>query len=196
MRGTSDALLNPRDVNAANFQAALMGFGGSGCDGGPAGQAPGQDGCRFFNPFSSNFSARPGDALFNGPELYDFIIGNYMGDGESRLTTVEANVTGDLPGYRGGYAIGAQYRDQSLDYSYDPVTRAGGGCSWLWESACRHSPFGALESLPGPTQRDVTANDHQCSGRGRSVGCPALVARACQAMSSRSGSSARARRTG
>ena len=128
VRGTNDALLNPRDVNAANFQAALMGFGGSGCDGegGSAGQPPGQDGCRFFNPFSSNFSARPGDALFNGPELYDFIIGNYMGDGESRLTTVEANVTGDLPGYRGGYAIGAQYRDQSLDYTYDPVTRADG----------------------------------------------------------------------
>ena len=126
VHGTNDALLNPRDVHAANFQAALLGFGGSGCGNGSAGAKPGQGGCLFFNPFSSNFSASPGDPLFNEPALYDFIIGNYRGDGKSRLTTVEANITGELPGNLGGYAIGAQYRDRSLDYRYDPVTRADG----------------------------------------------------------------------
>ncbi len=125
VHGVNDALLNPRDVHAANFQAALQGFGGSGCGSGPA-RVPGQGGCLFFNPFSSAFTANPGEALFNGPEQYEFIIGDYMGDGESKLTTVEANVTGDLPGYRGGYALGAQYREQTLDYRYDAVTRQDG----------------------------------------------------------------------
>ena len=125
VHGVNDALLNPRDVHAANFQAALMGFGGSGCGIGPA-RTPGQGGCLFFNPFSSNFTANPGDALFNGPELYEFIIGDYRGDGESKLTTVEGNVTGDLPGHHGGYAVGAQYRRQALDYRYDAVTRQDG----------------------------------------------------------------------
>ena len=144
VRGTNDALLNPRDVNAANFQAALRGFGGSGCAAGAAGAAPsaGQGGCLFFNPFSSNFAASAGDELFNGPQLYDFIIGDYQGDGESRLTTVAANVTGTLPGYRGGYAIGAQYRDQGLDYSYDAVTRQDG-----WAFLIGNPDFGAADDV-------------------------------------------------
>ena len=125
VHGVNDALLNPRDVHAANFQAALEGFGGDGCGSGPA-RIPGQGGCLFFNPFSSTFAANPGDELFNGPELYEFIIGNYRGDGKSRLTTVEANITGDLPGGRGGYAVGAQYRKQTLDFHYDAVTRQDG----------------------------------------------------------------------
>ena len=145
VRGINDVLLNPRDVNAANFQAALNGFGGNGCNAGSTASAPpmaGQGGCLFFNPFSSNFAARPGDVLFNGPELYDFIIGNYFGDGESQLTTVEANVTGYLPNYRGGYAIGAQYRDQSLEYSYDAVTRQDG-----WAFLIGNPDFAAADEV-------------------------------------------------
>ena len=121
--GANDAVLNPRDVHAANFQAALNGFGG--CASGPD-RAPGQGGCLFFNPFSSNFEAAPGSPLANGRELYEFIIGDYIGLGDSRLTTVEANVSGDLPVLGGGYAVGAQYREQSLDFRYDTVTRQDG----------------------------------------------------------------------
>ena len=123
--GANDALLNPRDVHAANFQAALKGLGGSGCASAPY-PAPGLGGCLFFNPFSSNFAAAPGSPLANGRELYDFIIGNYIGLGESQLTTVEANVSGDLPAFGGGYAVGAQHRQQSLDFRYDEVTRQDG----------------------------------------------------------------------
>ena len=129
VHAVNDALLNPRDVVAANFQAALQGFGGNGCDTSPTAPEPavaGEGGCLFFNPFSSNFSARPGDPLFNSPELRDFIIGDYFGDGESTLTSVEANVTGFLSGYRAGYAFGIQYRDQSLTFAYDTVTRQDG----------------------------------------------------------------------
>ena len=124
VRAVNDALLNPRDVIAANFQAALLGFGGIGCN--PDSTLPGQGGCLFFNPFSSTFAARQGDALFNAPELRDFIIGDYFGDGESQLTTLEANLTGSFPTIGGAYAIGAQYRDQALDFSYDSITRQDG----------------------------------------------------------------------
>ena len=124
----NDAFLNPRDVVAANFQAALLGFGGAGCTAGAtSGPEPaGRGDCLFFNPWSSTFSARVGESLFNAPELRRFIIGDYLGEGESTLATAEAHVTGFLPGYRGGFAVGMQYRRQSLDYAYDPVTRGDG----------------------------------------------------------------------
>ena len=129
VHAVNDALLNPRDVIAANFQAALQGFGGGGCDTSPTAPEPavaGEGGCLFFNPFSSNLAAAPGDVLHNSPELRDFIIGDYFGDGESTLTALEANLTGFLPGYRAGFAVGAQYRDQSLTFAYDTVTRQDG----------------------------------------------------------------------
>ena len=129
VHAVNDSLLNPRDVIAANFQAALQGFGGGGCDTSPTAPepaVPGTGGCLFFNPFSSNFAAPPGDALHNSPELRDFIIGDYFGDGESTLTALEANLTGFLPGYRAGFAAGVQYRDQSLNFAYDTVTRQDG----------------------------------------------------------------------
>ena len=129
VHAVNDALLNPRDVIAANFQAALQGFGGGGCDTSPTAPEPavaGEGGCLFFNPFSSNFAAAPGDGLHNSAELRDFIIGDYFGDGESTLTALEANLTGFLPGYRAGFAVGAQYRDQSLTFAYDTVTRQDG----------------------------------------------------------------------
>ena len=125
----NDALLNPRDVVAANFQAALRGFGGSGCNANPLHAGPEQAGagaCLFFNPFSSSFAARPGEALHNSPELRSFIIGDYFGDGRSQLTTLEANVTGYLPWRGAGYAAGVQFRDQSLDFTYDDITRRDG----------------------------------------------------------------------
>ena len=129
VRAVNDTILNPRDVIAANFQAALLGFGGSACDTSPTAPSPavaGRGGCLFFNPFSSTFEAGPHDARYNSPALRDFIIGNYFGDGEAHLTTLEANVTGDLPGLRGGYAAGAQLRTQTLEYTYDSITRQDG----------------------------------------------------------------------
>ena len=127
VHGINDALLNPRDVIAANFQAALSGFGGNACNTGAATpQEGGRGNCLFFNPFSSNFSAQPGEPLHNAPELRDFIIGDYFGDGRSQLTALEANLTGFLPWRSAGYAAGVQYRDQSLEFAYDDITRSDG----------------------------------------------------------------------
>ena len=129
VQARNDTLQNPRDVIAENFQAALLGFGGSDCNANPLDATPeqaGTGGCLFFNPFSSNFAAQPGEALHNSPALRPFIIGNYFGDGRSQLTTLEANVTGFLPWRDAGYAAGVQYRDQSVDFFYDDITRQDG----------------------------------------------------------------------
>jgi len=132
VHGVNDSIQNPRDIIAANFQAALLGFGGIGCDTSPTAATPavaGQGDCYYFNPFSSSFNAAPGSALANDPSLREFIVGDYIGDGESTLDVFEANLTGslfDLPGGPVGFAIGAQYRDQSLATSYDSITQQDG----------------------------------------------------------------------
>ena len=125
VHGVNQAMLGPRDVIAENFQAALLGFGGHGCAD-SANQVPGQGECLFFNPFSSAFSAQPGDVLYNAPQLRRFIIGDYLGEGESRLNAIEANLRGRLPILGGAYAAGVQYRNQSLEFAYDPITRSDG----------------------------------------------------------------------
>ena len=128
----NDAVLNPRDVIGANFQAALLGFGGAGCDTRPTAvhpPRPGEGACRYFNPFSSAFSAQPGEATHNDPALKRFIIGDYLGDAESELQTIEANLTGELWTMRNGavgFAVGAQWRDQSLGTTYDAITQGDG----------------------------------------------------------------------
>ena len=132
VHGANDAVLNPRDIVAANFQAALLGFGGTDCDNSPtaAVQAvPGVGLCRYFNPFSSAFAARPGDATYNDPGLRQFIVGDYVGDAESTLGVLDANVTGhfgSLGGGPAGFAFGVQRRDQALTYVYDTITRHDG----------------------------------------------------------------------
>ena len=128
----NDAVLNPRDIVAANFQAALLGFGGADCDASPTAVTPAVAGtgpCRYFNPFSSAFAAPPGDATYNDPRLREFIVGDYLGDAESTAGVLDANVTGyfgDLGGGPAGFAIGVQRRDQRLTVVYDTVTRQDG----------------------------------------------------------------------
>ena len=132
VRAANDAVLNPRDVIAANFQAALRGFGGDDCDTSPTAAVParaGEGGCLYFNPFSSSFAARPGDPTYNDPALRDFIIGDYIGDAESEIQVFDANVTGSfgrLAGGRAGFAFGLQLREESLGTAYDTVTQHDG----------------------------------------------------------------------
>ena len=120
VRAANDSVQNPRDVIADNFQAALNGFGGIGCD--AANSAPGSDGCLFFNPTSIDDPVNQ--------ELRNFIIGDYIGDTESELTTIEGAITGNelftLPGGSAGFAVGFQYRDESLTAVYDSITQQDG----------------------------------------------------------------------
>ncbi len=132
VKGINDALLNPRDIISANFQAALQGFGGAGCDTSPTAATPavaGQGACFFFNPFSTSFSANPGDATYNDPSLRSFIVGDYIGNATSKADVVEANITGnlfDLDAGPVGFALGTQYRKESLSVAYDTVTQQDG----------------------------------------------------------------------
>ena len=114
----NDAILNPRDVITDNFQAALHGFGGNKCSGSGASTA-GVGECSYFNPFD------PQDP--NNELLRDYIIGDYMGDAESEMRVYEAVITGDslfeLSGGDVGYALGIQYRDESINNVYDSFTQ-------------------------------------------------------------------------
>ncbi|NIB43631.1 TonB-dependent receptor [Pseudomaricurvus alkylphenolicus] len=116
----NDALINVRDVIAANFQAALMGLGGINC----VGNSPGVNGCQYFNPFSSAFNVAPND-----PQLKNYIIGDYLGDALSELKTLEVVYSGDLIAMRDGmmaFALGLQRREESLRYTYDSITQQDG----------------------------------------------------------------------
>ncbi|CAM4131333.1 TonB-dependent receptor domain-containing protein [Pseudoalteromonas byunsanensis] len=114
----NDALVNPRDVISDNFQAALYGFGGNKCNGMTASEA-GVGECYYFNPFDPD---APNNEL-----LRDFIIGDYIGDAESEMRVFEAVITGDslfeVAGGDVGYAIGIQYRDESIKNVYDSFTQ-------------------------------------------------------------------------
>lgn len=118
----NDAILNPRDVIAGNFQNALNGFGGIGCDTSPTAATPavaGQGECSFFDP--TNPTGNEG--------LRSFIIGDYLGNTESTLDVIEANITGtlfEMAGGDAGFAIGGQYREQSVDYAFDSITQQDG----------------------------------------------------------------------
>ena len=120
VRAANDAVQNPRDVIAANYQAALNGFGGINCD--PSSSAPGTNGCLFFNPTSIDDPVNQ--------QLRNFIIGDYIGDTESELTSYEGTITGNelfsLPGGSAGFAFGFQYREESLVAVYDSITQQDG----------------------------------------------------------------------
>jgi outer membrane receptor protein involved in Fe transport len=129
---SNDALLNPRDIIAANFQAALNGFGGSSCDTSPTASVaavPGQGECHYFNPFSTSFNAAADSPLANDPSLRGFIVGDYIADAESEMNVIELNIVGslfELDAGAVGFALGAQYRDQSLATSFDSITQQDG----------------------------------------------------------------------
>ncbi len=117
----NDAILNPRDVIADNFQAALNGLGGVNC----AGTTPNVNGCKYFD-----VSADPGDSAFTDSELRDFIIGDYIGNVESELQTIDMVVTGNewfyIGGNPAGFALGLHYREESLTAVYDSITQQDG----------------------------------------------------------------------
>lgn len=122
VRAVNDSVQNPRDTIADNFQASLQGFGGESCDTSPTAATPavaGENGCLFFDPSDPT----------GNEALRSFIIGDFIADAESTLDVIEANFTGslfELGGRDVGFAIGAQYRDQGLSYSFDTISQQDG----------------------------------------------------------------------
>lgn len=135
---------NPRrlrhpEVFPANLQLALAGLGGANCTGGVPGNAG--NGCYFFNPFSTGVarSVATGDinpalgmggtfdsATVNSREVIDFIFGAQGSDDTSTVLVADLVFNGDtplqLPGGVVSWALGAQYREDSLERELDALS--------------------------------------------------------------------------
>ena len=61
--GTNSFDIDNEDTITDNFQAALLGFGGAGCN--PATDTPGQGPCQFFNPFATSLGPFPNLSLIH-----------------------------------------------------------------------------------------------------------------------------------
>lgn len=110
-------LYTVNDTLAQEFQNALRGFGGQGCDPltGTAGVGP----CEYFNPFATSFTVLP-----NSQNVIDSFTGREEIDSKSNLEVVEAFVSTELfemDGGSAGLAFGAQYRYQDLTQDYDSL---------------------------------------------------------------------------
>lgn len=112
------------------LQLALRGLGGPNCD--PVSGSPGSGSCQYFNPFSNAFSANAAtgqvnpfyvSGIGNSPELINWIRSSLITQYESRLFTVDGQISGKLPitlpGGRVQLAVGVQYRRNG--YQVTPI---------------------------------------------------------------------------
>jgi outer membrane receptor protein involved in Fe transport len=116
-KARNDFIFTVRDTLGQQFQNALNGLGGFNCD--PVSGTPGQGGCEYFNPFSSNFVTP------NTQSVIDSFTGRQTIDSESNLEVVEGFVSTELFEMDGGFAglaVGAQYRYQDLTQDYDELS--------------------------------------------------------------------------
>ena len=115
----SNADIATPDILVGKLQMALRGLGGDGC----TGNTPGQNGCLWFNPFSSGVQQNVIDgrvnpnynaATANSREVLDYIYGDYGYKLRSRMFTADLVFNGQLPIDFGAgqlaWAAGAQYR--------------------------------------------------------------------------------------
>lgn len=136
-KGISDGLVVQSDTITDHFIEAVAGFGGVDCpvrsrdQADALGVTPGDNsvGCYYWNPFGS--ALRTTNPEFpNGQEVRDYIFGQQALDSRSELTVVDFVLSGEtgieLGGGPIGAAIGAQYRDESLDHQYDTISNQDG----------------------------------------------------------------------
>ncbi|REL36421.1 TonB-dependent receptor plug domain-containing protein [Thalassotalea euphylliae] len=114
----NDFLFTVNDTLAQEFQNALNGFGGQGCDPftGSAGVGP----CEYFNPFATSYTVLP-----NSQNVIDSFTAQQQIDSESNLEVAEALISTDLfemDAGAAGIAFGIQYRYQDLTQDYDALS--------------------------------------------------------------------------
>ena len=115
----SNAEISTPDILVGKLQMAMRGLGGNGC----STNTPGQNGCLWFNPFSSGVQQNVIDgrvnpnynaATANSREVLDYIYGDYGYKLRSRMFTADLVFNGELPIDFGAgqlaWAAGAQYR--------------------------------------------------------------------------------------
>lgn len=113
----NDFLFTVNDTLAQEFQNALNGFGGQGCD--PVSGVAGEGNCEYFNPFATSFTVLP-----NSQSVIDSFTAREEIDSESNLEVAEAFVSTELfemDGGAAGIAVGFQYRNQDLSQDYDAL---------------------------------------------------------------------------
>ena len=111
----NDFLFTGNDTLAQEFQNALRGFGGQGCD--PIAGVAGEGRCEYFNPFATQFTSSP-----NSQNVIDSFTGRQSIDSESNLEVAEAFLSTELfemDGGVAGIAVGVQYRYQDLFQDHD-----------------------------------------------------------------------------
>ncbi len=105
------------DTLAQEFQNALRGLGGAGCD--PVTGTPGVGACEYYNPFATSFGPIP-----NSQNVIDSFTGREEIDSTSNLEVIEAFMSMelfDMDAGAAGLAFGAQYRYQDLTQDYDAL---------------------------------------------------------------------------
>lgn len=105
------------DTLAQEFQNALRGLGGAGCD--PVTGTPGVGACEYYNPFATSFGPIP-----NSQNVIDSFTAREEIDSKSNLEVVEAFMSMelfDMDAGAAGLAFGAQYRYQDLTQDYDAL---------------------------------------------------------------------------
>jgi len=111
----NDFLFTGNDTLAQEFQNALRGFGGQGCD--PIAGVAGEGACEYFNPFATQFTTSP-----NSQNVIDSFTGRQSIDSKSNLEVAEAFLSTELfemDGGVAGIAVGVQYRYQDLFQDHD-----------------------------------------------------------------------------
>jgi iron complex outermembrane receptor protein len=114
----NDYLFTVNDTLGQQFQNALRGFGGQGCD--PITGSAGEGACEYFNPFATSFTSAP-----NSQNVFDAFTARQEIDSKSNLEVAEAFVSTELfemEGGSAGFAFGAQYRYQDLTQDYDALS--------------------------------------------------------------------------
>jgi len=132
------------DILVAKLQLALRGLGGDGCN--VAANTPGQNGCLWFNPFSSGTAANAIDgrtnpnyvaSTANSQEVLDYIFDAYAYEIRSRMLSTDIVFNGELPIDFGAgqlaWAAGAQYRWSGIERQNSDYTNVA-------VSPCTDSP--------------------------------------------------------
>jgi len=133
MENSSD--ISTPDVLVGKLQMALRGLGGDNC----TGNTPGQNGCLWFNPFSTGIAGNVLDgrtnpyynsATANSNEVLDYIFDEYAYKIRSQMFTADLVFNGELEAVDFGagplaWAVGGQYRWSGIERKNNDYTNIG-----------------------------------------------------------------------
>lgn len=127
----NDFLVSTPDTVNDRLSLALNGYGGPNCGVTPTDLlngtgTPGANGCEYYNPFGTSITD---PAQANSDELLGWLLARSERNYKSDVSVFDALISSELfemPGGAAAGALGFQYREQSLNASFDEITRADG----------------------------------------------------------------------